>query len=378
MNVLEITPYEPPVSGWVTRIKLLRRIIESRGGTCQVLDIGPSRRLVRSDCIPVFDGLDYVRKVARFAKAGFTIHCHINGEYFRGLLLCLAAAALARMFRTRCIVTLHAGEVQPFFKGWRKWAMTPLFQLIFRLADSAICNSDAVKRVLFGYAAPRKVHVIPAFSAQYLAYHPVDLGASLAGFFREHSPVVSTYVCFRDGFFTDTIIEGLGRLVTRWPRLGLVIVGTGPEQTAFERRLSDAGLAQHVAFAGDLAHDSFMTLLSKTTVHLRTPVTDGVSATVLEALSLRVPVVASDNGTRPAGVTTYPAADAAALARALDWVLRHRDTLAAGQPDVRVSDTAAIEVDLLLGIAPAATASQAYGITWPSSAARREKSAETR
>jgi glycosyltransferase involved in cell wall biosynthesis len=158
-----------------------------------------------------------------------------------------------------------------------------------------------------------------------------------------------------------------------------VIVGTGPEQAAFERRLSDAGLAPHVAFAGDLAHDAFMTVLSKTTVHLRTPVTDGVSATVLEALSLRVPVVASDNGTRPAGVTTYPAADAAAMAAALDWVLRHRDTLAAGQPDVRVSDTAAIEVDLLLGIPPAATASKVFGITWPSSStARREGSAETR
>lgn len=376
MKVLEIAPYEPPASGWVTRIKLLRRVIEARGGTCEVLDIGPSRRLVRPGCIPVFDGLDYLAKVARFARAGFTIHCHINGEYFRGLLLCVIAATLARTFRTRCVVTFHAGVVQPFFTGWRKRALTPLFQLIFRLADAAICNSDEVKHVLVAYADPRKLHVIPAFSAQYLAYRTVDLGKSLADFFRDRSPVVSTYLCFRDGFFTDTVIDCLGRLVTTQPRLGLVIVGTGPDQAAFERRLADVGLQPYVAFTGDLEHDAFMTLLSKTTVHLRTPVTDGVSATVLEGLALRVPVVASDNGTRPAGVATYPAADGQRMADVLDWALRHRDELTAAQPEMHVKDTAAVEVDLLLGTAPAAASSpRVAAVSWRPSATRREGSA---
>ena len=90
-----------------------------------------------------------------------------------------------------------------------------------------------------------------------------------------------------------------------------------------------------------------MTMLTRTAVHLRTPVTDGVSATVLEALSLRVPVVASDNGTRPAGVTTYPATDAQRMADALDQVVRHRDEHR--PPAIPVADTAAVEVDLLLG-----------------------------
>lgn len=376
MKVLEITPYEPPASGWVTRIKLLRRVIEARGGTCEILDIGPSRRLVRPGCIPVFNGFDYLRKVVRFARAGFTIHCHINGEYFRGLLLCVTAATLARTWRTRCVVTFHAGAVQPFFKGWRRWAMMPLIRLICGLTDATICNSDAVKDVLLAYANSRKLHVIPAFSAQYLAYSPVDLRAPLTDFLIDRSPILSTYLCFRDGFFTDTLIDGLGRLVTRWPQLGLVIVGTGPDQALFESRLAEAGLARYVAFAGDLGHDAFMTLLSKTSVHLRTPVTDGVSATVLEALSLRVPVVASDNGTRPAGVTTYPATDGFGMADALDFALHHRDELAAAQPAMKVKDTAAVEVDLLLGAAAGAgPLPKTSGISWRPSETRREGSA---
>ena len=374
MKVLEITPYEPPVSGWVTRVKLLRRVIESRGGTCEVLDVGPSRRVERPGCVSVHGAFDYLAKVTRFARGAFTIHCHINGEYFRGLLLCVIAATIARIFRTRCVVTFHAGAVQPFFQGWRRVALAPMFKLIFVLAHAVICNSAEVKRVLTAWADPAKLHVIPAFSVQYLDYRPAELDPALTRFLRESAPVVCTYLCFRDGFFVDTVVDAFARLVAAWPQLGLVVVGTGPEQTAFERQIADAGIGARVALAGDLGHDAFMTLLSKTAVHLRTPVTDGVSATVLEALSLGVPVVASANGTRPLGVATYHAADAGDMAEALDRALRQG---AAGKPRPRVlvEDTAAAEVDLLLGRAGTTSSSGISGIGWRAAAAEGERSA---
>jgi glycosyltransferase involved in cell wall biosynthesis len=374
MKVLEITPYEPPASGWVTRVKLLRRVIEGRGGTCEVLDIGPNRRVERPGCWTVTSGLDYLVKVARFARAGFTLHCHINGEYFRGLLLCVTAATLARVYRTRCVVTLHAGPVQPFFEGWRGSVLAPLFQLIFGLADAVVCNSEAVKQVLLTYVPAAKVHAIPAFSVQYLEYQPVELDEALTGFLADRSPVISTYLCFRDGFFTDTLVEALAPLVAARPSVGLVVVGTGPERATFEQALARTGLSGHVALAGDLEHDAFMTLLSKSAVHLRTPVTDGVSATVLEALSLRVPVVASANGTRPAGVTTYPATDARGMAAALDWALHHREQLA-GACAVTVEDTAAVEVDLLVGTVPSSSSSRVSDLRWRTSAPERKGSA---
>jgi glycosyltransferase involved in cell wall biosynthesis len=108
-------------------------------------------------------------------------------------------------------------------------------------------------------------------------------------------------------------------------------------------------LENHILIGNDFGHDQFMTLLSRSDVHLRTPVSDGVSSTVLEALSLKIPVVASDNGTRPASVVTYDARDPHDFADKLDRTLRNRDGVAAGIIPPVVSDTVEAEVNLIFG-----------------------------
>jgi glycosyltransferase involved in cell wall biosynthesis len=56
-----------------------------------------------------------------------------------------------------------------------------------------------------------------------------------------------------------------------------------------------------------------LTLLERSSVFVRTPACDGVSASVLESLALGIPVLASQNGHRPANVMTYREGDAADL-----------------------------------------------------------------
>jgi hypothetical protein len=74
---------------------------------------------------------------------------------------------------------------------------------------------------------------------------------------------------------------------------------------------------------------------------------DGVCSSVLEALALRVPVVAAENHTRPSGVITYRADDPDALARTLDDVLRRHDQIVDGLPQPDLRDTLAEEAALL-------------------------------
>jgi glycosyltransferase involved in cell wall biosynthesis len=70
---------------------------------------------------------------------------------------------------------------------------------------------------------------------------------------------------------------------------------------------------------GKLEHDEFLTLLSRCFAYVPTPACDGVSASVLESLALGIPVIASENGSRPPGVITYPKTDPESLcARMLD------------------------------------------------------------
>jgi glycosyltransferase involved in cell wall biosynthesis len=76
---------------------------------------------------------------------------------------------------------------------------------------------------------------------------------------------------------------------------------------------------------GNLTHDGFLSLLSRCFVYLRTPACDGVAASVLESLALKIPVVASANGRRPTGVVTYNDTDAADMVEKLRFVREHYD-----------------------------------------------------
>ena len=348
-KVLEICPYEPPASGWVKRIKLLRNVIESREGFCEILDIGPSRKLQRPECIPVMSGLDYLVKVNNFAKHGFVFHCHINGEYFRGILLAIAAFLIGCFHRNRRVITFHAGVDQPYLHGWKRFAVWPFLSLVFFLANATVCNSNSVKKRISVFQRPEKILPIPAFTKQYMDYKNVRLSDALDRFIENKNPVITTYLCFRDGFFIDVILKAASILAVEWPESGLVIVGTGDEEVWFAHKLHELGIDASVILAGNLGHDAFLSLMSRSDIVLRTPVTDGVSSTVLEALALNKPVVASENNDRPESVVTYQATDPRMLVNKLRWVMSNRDNIIKSIPDGMVADTASQEVDLLEG-----------------------------
>jgi hypothetical protein len=70
---------------------------------------------------------------------------------------------------------------------------------------------------------------------------------------------------------------------------------------------------------------------------------------VLEALALGVPVVASENGHRPAGVVTYQADNAANLASVLAKTLLRHEAIKSSLPSPEIPDTLSIEVQMLVG-----------------------------
>lgn len=349
LKVLEVCPYEPPASGWVNRVKLLRRVIEERGGRCEILDIGPSRTVERPGCICVYGARDFLRKVRKFAADGFVVHAHVNGRYFRGMLLALAAMLVGRLYRCRTVVTFHAGLDQPFLQGWRAVVTWPVYAAIFFLSKAVICNTEAVKERLGLRVRSNKVFAIPAFSKQYLEYQEVEFEAELGAFIQRRSILLTTYICYRPGFYTEVLQEALEILLSRRDDISLVIIGTGDEEASFRAELLERGTLDHVFLAGNVDHDTFLSLLSTGDLHLRTPTSDGSSSTVLEALSLGIPVLAAENGTRPAGVMTYEATDATELVDRLEQMLQNLDACKSAIPEDIVQDTAANEVDLLAG-----------------------------
>ena len=64
-----------------------------------MLNIGTSRAIPSTEYETVLGGRDFVRKVWRYARQGFVVHAHANGDALKGLLLALTAELIALALR---------------------------------------------------------------------------------------------------------------------------------------------------------------------------------------------------------------------------------------------------------------------------------------
>ncbi len=352
-KILEITSYPPPRAGWGVRVEFLKHHLEAAGHECVVLNIGKSRNIPSPEYETVNGAGDYLRKVWRFCRAGFTTHVHINGSTPKGLVLTIAAQVINLIWGKRCVLTFHAGVRQVYFPRSQAPYLMPVFWLMFMLPRTIICNSEAVKAKIREYGVPaRKIRPIAAFSRQYLEEESESLDQRLESFYARFDHVVFTYVRVRDGFYLETLIDGFARLARMRSDAGLVICGVAGDINPVLWQKVEQGIAEHkladrVCIVDDLAHEHFLTAMRRSSLYLRTPTSDGVASSVLEALAMGIPVVAAENGTRPAGVITYPPTDAAAMAAMVDGVLSNRDAVVAAIPPVSIPDTLHEEATLL-------------------------------
>lgn len=352
-RILEVTSYPPPRAGWGIRVEFLKKRLEAEGHTCVVLNIGTSRNIPSTEYEMVLGGRDFVSKVWRYARQGYAVHAHANGDAVKGLLLALLAQVIARVCGCRCYLTFHAGVIQRFFPQSKSTKHVPLFKLLFALPHRIICNSEPVKKAIQGYGVRAdRIVAIPAFSKQYMEYVPATLPQPMLDFFDRYPHVIFTYVRMRPLFYPLTMVDGLAALRERRPDVGLIVCGMAGHSDpgvgeAVHARIAHHGLGSHILLVDDLDHDAFLTALTRSTLYLRTPITDGVASSVLESLALGVPVVACENGTRPRGVPTYTADDAAGMAAQLEYVIANRAKVVEAMGQFEVPDTLADEVAVL-------------------------------
>ena len=353
VKILQITSYPPPRAGWGVRVEFLKKRLEADGHVCTVLNLGRSRTIPSPEYETVLGGVDYVKKVWRFSRAGFVVHMHMNGESPKGFVLSLLAEFINLVWGRRCFLTFHAGIDQPYFPRPKYPLLLPVYWMIFTIPRRIICNNEAVKAKIIEYGIDAdKIIPIPAFSAQYVEREPVALPLQVAEFYGRHAHTVLTYIRFRDGFYIDTMIEGFAIAAARIPTLGLALCGRSGDieeslLNDLQSRIDRHGLGERVCMIDDLTHGEFLEALTQSVLYLRTPTTDGGASSVLESLTLGVPVVGSQNGTRPAGVITYQARDQVDLAAKILHVVENHASVVNSLPTPEVRDTLADEVALL-------------------------------
>lgn len=349
-KILEISGYPPPRSGWNVRVLYLKKAIERNGHICKVLNISPfSRKIPSTEYIRTLNGLDYVCKLLYFRLIGYKFHMHLNGDSPKGFILTILAEIISLITFRRATITFHAGPFQKFFPRESAPLLIPVFKFIFRCADKIICNDINVKEKIIEYGIrENKIHTIPAFSKQYLDFKYVRLNEKIQHFIETREPIIGVYVFFRPEFFIDHLILGISKLIKYYPKLGLVIIGDEKGAGETKKLIQKLNINHNVYFAGDQPHSHFLTIISKCDVYLRTPIKDGVSSSVLEVLSLGIPVVASENHRRPESVITYKNEDVENFVQVLKKVVQNLHEIKKNIIKPNIVDTVSKEVNLLL------------------------------
>jgi len=355
VKILEICSYPPPRAGWSMRVEVVTKQLRAEGHDCVVMNTGTNRCVPSPEYETVMDPRDFVRKTWRFSRAGYVLHAHVNGDSYKGFVRTLLSQVLNLVSGQRSYLTFHAGVDQIYFPRQKAPALIPLYWLMFLIPRRIICNSAAVKAKIVEYGVPAgKIVPIPAFTRQYLEFQPVTLSEAAEAFYRRYPRVLFTYVRIREGFNLATLIEGFAILARNRADVGLLLVGVTDDIDPvlwddLQRRLQSHGLSDRVCLVDDLEHDAFLTALTRAELYIRTPTTDGVASSVLEALALGIPTVAAENGTRPPGVVTFQSDDPTDLAAKTDAVLRDRATIAATMPRPEIRDTLSDEIRVLTG-----------------------------
>jgi glycosyltransferase involved in cell wall biosynthesis len=353
MKILQIGNYPPPACGWAMQTKLLVEEIRRRGHTCQVLNINESRKRKSDEYVDVQNGWDYLRKLIRFAAQGYRFQVHVNGQSRPGYILAFLAALVSRLWGRPVALSWRGGLHQRYFPRPAKLWAGRAYRLLFRLAGQIVCNDRRVKQAIetYGIGANRVV-AIPGFSKQNLGFRSAPLPTDVEEFLQSRYPVFFCYVSFRPEYRLPVLREAMQRFRQHRPQAGFIWLGFPSRELAPAQRIVESWPRKEqegLLLLGSLDHDTFLTLLARCSAFIRTPMCDGVASSVLESLALGVPVVASQNNSRPPGVVTFREDDAIDLAQKIEFVMTHYDSVKKQTCLEGAEDNIARTADWLLG-----------------------------
>ena len=315
-KVLLVGPCPPPHGGISVHVAALARELEEGGAVVRRLNL--DRRAPSSpEYLTQRGPRELLRIVRAHARDGFAVHVHTSGHTLKSWLVVLACAQAGTESR-RAVLTLHSGML-PEYLSRAGFLSRALVRRTCRGFARIVCVSRPIRNALVQLGVPAERLVVrPAF------LRPRAPSASLpprvAAWMSNRWPLLSAALFFRPEYGVDLLVDAVARLRLRYPAIGCVLMGSGDAQdtAALIRR---RGLQGTVEIVGDLEHGDCLNIMARSHVFVRPTRADGDSISVREALALGVRTVASEVGTRPAGVHLFPAGSVDGLVSAVSRAL---------------------------------------------------------
>jgi len=299
-----------------TNLVAIRRCLLEQSIPCEAINLTRFRK-------PDADGVYYPNNAFELmwllVRLPYDIlHLHIGGNLSARLLrLSLLCCWLPGR---RAVLTFHSGGYPSSPEGRamhsRSWRC-----YVLRQFDAVIAvNQEIVEFFERCGIARSRIRMIQPHSMPG-SRDEGSLPPGLQEFFDSHQPLLLTVGLLEPEYDLPLQIELLGAVRQRYPNAGLAIIGSGSLQAQLEAQIKAASYASHIRLCGDVEHGVTLCAIDACDIFLRTTLYDGDSISVREALHLGVPVIATDNGMRPAGVHLIAVSDADGCLRMIDKLL---------------------------------------------------------
>jgi glycogen synthase len=317
MKVLEMGPYPPPHGGVQTNLVALRKYLLERGLGCAVINLTRYRREERDGIYYPKTALGVLKLLLRLEYD--VIHVHAGGDFSpRHAALLLLCSVLPRK---KTVFTFHSGGF-PRSDSGRRATLRSFRGFVLRQLDGLIAVNQELADLFRNFGVPReRIRLIPPHSFERPAYE-TRLPQQMEEFYAVHDPLLVTVSGLEPEYDLALQVEAVRRLRETFPSIGLAIIGGGSLEAELRRKIAAAPHREHILLCGDIPHPATLRAIERSDLFLRTTLYDGDSISVREALHLGVPVIATDNGMRPAGVQLIPMADLDALCRAVETCLK--------------------------------------------------------
>ncbi|WP_179105741.1 glycosyltransferase [Vreelandella utahensis] len=275
-------------------------------------------------------------KLVRWARAKQFELLHSHGYKFN-----ILTAIMPRKFLCIPVVTTLHGFVRA-----RRYTKMWFYELLDRFAlkrlDAVCPVSESMRDEITPWVASHTIVQVVSngLDLREIHRHADDSLAptEIKEFIAHHSPVVVGVgrLSHEKGF--DLLIGSFATVKEYWPKAGLIIVGEGPMRSELRKKADETGLSDSCLMPGYVAN--IPSILSAASVLVLSSRTEGLPITLLEAMAVGVPVVASDVGAIPSVLEEgelgrlTPAGDCNALANSItetltDSASAHRKTEAA-------------------------------------------------
>jgi len=216
------------------------------------------------------------------------VHCHQYTPFIYGRLAAIATGA-------RVVFTEHGR----FYPDRYRYKAAPVNWLLAIITPAIVAISSATRDALSRY------EFIPAWKIRviYNGIKELTRNAELEAAVRcrlgipESAFVVGTVSRLDSVKNQKMMIGAFKRFLEASPDSYLLMVGDGPERDALEKQTEKAGLAGRILFTGYIEHPA--SYLAAMDAFLLSSYTEGTSMTLLEAMSLGIPTVATRVGGNP-------------------------------------------------------------------------------